>query len=131
MIWELSRWLRDKESACNTGAAGDANSIPGWGRSLEEGMATPSSILVQKLLIRSHLFIFAFISNILGGGHRGSCCDLCRIYLFLAALGFCCCTQIFPSCGEQGLLFTVVHRLLIAVASLVVEHRLSICVTGV
>ena len=24
--------------------------------------------VVQKLLIRSHLFIFAFISNILGGG---------------------------------------------------------------
>ena len=38
------------------------------------------SFVVQKLLIliRSHLFIFAFISNILGGGHRGSCCDLCR-----------------------------------------------------
>jgi len=30
----------------------------------------------------------------------------------------------FSSCGEWGLLFTVVHRLLIAVASLVVEHRL-------
>ena len=26
------------------------------------------SFVVQKLLIRSHLFIFAFISNILGGG---------------------------------------------------------------
>ena len=36
------------------------------------------SSVVQKLLIliRSHLFNFAFISNILG--HRGSCCDLCR-----------------------------------------------------
>ena len=36
--------------------------------------------IVQKLssLIRSHLFIFAFISITLGGGHRGSCCDLCR-----------------------------------------------------
>ena len=33
------------------------------------------SFVVQKILsfIRSHLFIFAFISNILGGGHRGSC----------------------------------------------------------
>ena len=38
------------------------------------------SFIVQKLssLIRSHLFIFAFISLTLGGGHRGSCCDLCR-----------------------------------------------------
>ena len=38
------------------------------------------SFVVQKLLsfIRSHLFIFAFVSNILLVGHRGSCCDLCQ-----------------------------------------------------
>ena len=30
----------------------------------------------------------------------------------------------FSSCGERGLLFVVVSRLLIAVASLVVEHGL-------
>ena len=47
------------------------------------------------------------------------------IYLFLAALGLCCCTQTFSSCGERGLLFVVVRGLLIVVASLVVEHRLS------
>ena len=46
------------------------------------------------------------------------------IYLFLAVLGLCCCAQAFSSCGEQGLLFVVVHGLLIAVASLVAEHRL-------
>ena len=46
------------------------------------------------------------------------------IYLFLAALGLRCCTRAFSSCGEWGLLFVVVCRLLIAVASLVVEHRL-------
>ena len=40
----------------------------------------------------------------------------CLIYLFLAALGLCG--------GEQGLLFVVVHGLLIVVASLVVEHGL-------
>ena len=36
------------------------------------------SFVVQKLLslVRSHLFIFAFISVALGGGSRGSCCDL-------------------------------------------------------
>ena len=28
------------------------------------------------------------------------------------------------SCGEQGLLFVVVHRLFIAMVSLVAEHRL-------
>ena len=37
-------------------------------------------------------------------------------FLFLAVLGLCCCMRAFSSCGEQGLL--------IAVASLVVEHRL-------
>ena len=46
------------------------------------------------------------------------------IYLFLAVLGLRCCVQAFSSCGEQGLLFIVVCRLLIAVASLVAEHRL-------
>ena len=44
--------------------------------------------------------------------------------LFLAALGLCCCTRAFSSCGEQGLLFIAVHRLLTAVASLVSEHKL-------
>ena len=44
--------------------------------------------------------------------------------LFLAALGLCCCTRAFSSCGEQGLLFIAVHRLLTAVASLVAEHKL-------
>ena len=40
------------------------------------------------------------------------------------ALGLHCWVWAFPSCGERGLLFVVVHRLLIAVASLVVEHGL-------
>ena len=44
--------------------------------------------------------------------------------LFLAVLGLHCCMWAFSSCGEQGLLFTVVHGLLIAVASLVAEHGL-------
>ena len=46
------------------------------------------------------------------------------IYLFLAVLGLRCCARAFSSCGEQGLLFVVVRRLLIAVASLVAEHGL-------
>ena len=37
---------------------------------------------------------------------------------FLAALGLYCCTRASSSCGEWGLLFVVVHGLLIAVASL-------------
>ena len=43
-------------------------------------------------------------------------------FFFLAALGLHCCMQAFSSCGEQGLLFVVVRRLLIAVASLAAEH---------
>ena len=46
------------------------------------------------------------------------------IYLFLAALGLRCSTPAFSSCGEWGLLLVTVHRLLIAVASLVAEHGL-------
>ena len=44
------RWLSGKASACNARAAGDAGSIPGVGRSLEEGMATHSSILAWEIL---------------------------------------------------------------------------------
>ena len=56
------------------------------------------------------------------------------IYLFLAALGLCCCAWAFSSCGEQGLLFVAVCGLLIAMASLVAEHgalgtRASVVVT--
>ena len=46
------------------------------------------------------------------------------MHLFLAALGLRCCKRAFSSCVEWGLLFVVVHRLLIAVASLVVQHGL-------
>ena len=46
------------------------------------------------------------------------------IYLCLAALGLHCCARAFSSCGQRGLLFVVVHGLLIAVASLVVEQGL-------
>ena len=59
----------------------------------------------------------------------------------MAVLGLCFCAQGFSSCGEQGLLFVVVHRLLIVVASccgaralgarasVIVTRRLSSCGT--
>ena len=50
------------------------------------------------------------------------------IYLFLATLGLRCCAWAFSSCGERGLLFVAVCGLLIAVASLVAEHRLQACI---
>ena len=42
----------------------------------------------------------------------------------MAALGLRRCPRAFSSCGERGLLFIAVRGLLIAVASLVVEHGL-------
>ena len=46
------------------------------------------------------------------------------IQLVLAALGLHCYTRAFSSCSEPELLIVAVCRLLIAVASLVAEHRL-------
>ena len=40
--------------------------------------------------------------------------------------GLCCCTQAFSSCRERRLVFVAVCRLLIAMASLVAEHRLQV-----
>ena len=40
----------------------------------------------------------------------------------MAVLGLCCCVRAFSSCGERGLLFIAMHRLLIEVASLVAEQ---------
>ena len=44
-----SEWLSGKESACNSGDAGDVGSIPELGRSLGEGHATHSSILAWRI----------------------------------------------------------------------------------
>ena len=47
------------------------------------------------------------------------------IYLFLAVPGLHCCVWAFSHSAEQGFSPTVVRGLLVAVASPVVEHRLS------
>ena len=44
--WGFPGGSDGKESACNTG---DLGSIPGWGRSLEKGMATHSGILAWRI----------------------------------------------------------------------------------
>ena len=46
------------------------------------------------------------------------------LFLFLAVLGLRCYTWAFSSCGEPGLLFVAVRRLLVVVASPVAEHGL-------
>ena len=48
------------------------------------------------------------------------------VYTYIDCTGLCCCRQAFSSCREWGLFFVAVCRLLIAVASLVAEHRLKV-----
>ena len=50
--------------------------------------------------------------------------DYLYTYIFLAVLGLHCFARTFSSCRKQRLPFVAVSRLLIAVASLVVGHRL-------
>ena len=50
--------------------------------------------------------------------------DVLFLFIYLAALGHCCCAWAFSSCSEWGLLFVAVHGLLIVVASFVAEHGL-------
>ena len=61
------------------------------------------------------VFFFFFFFNV-----------VCYLFLsvFVTALGLPCSAWVFSSCSEQGLLFVVVWGFLIAVASLVSEHRL-------
>ena len=47
-----------------------------------------------------------------------------NLFLFMAVLGLRFCARAFSSCGERGLLFIVVHGLLIVVAFLVAERGL-------
>ena len=44
-------------------------------------------------------------------------------FFFPTVLGLSCYNQAFSGCGDQGLLFAAAHRLLIATAVTVAEHR--------
>ena len=77
-------------------------------------------ILFAGIVLR--IFASVFVSDI--GLYFFSFFKRINYFLFLAALGFCCCVRAFSSCREWGLVIVVVHRLLIAVASLVAEHGL-------
>ena len=59
-------------------------------------------------------WFFATLSFLLDNSHF-----FFNFYLFIFG-----CAGAFSSCSEQGLVFDSVHGLLIAVASLVVEHEL-------
>ena len=66
---------------------------------------------LEKSLCWVFLCVFFFLIN-----------SLVNFYFWL--LGLCCCAQAFSSCREWGLLLVAVRGLLVAVASLVVEHGL-------
>ena len=65
----------------------------------------PSILTLLKVFCNVFFFLYKFIYFWLR-------------WVFVAGRG------LFSSCGERGLLFVAVHGLLIAVASLVVEHGL-------
>ena len=67
---------------------------------------------VLNLTLRHSVFYFLFILFYF------------ILFIYLAVLGLCCCARAFFSCGKRGLVFLVVHGLLIVMASFVVEHRL-------
>ena len=68
-----------------------------------------SSVYISPLSLFIYLFFYKFIYLFI---------YLWLCWVFVAAHG------LFSSRGEPGLLFVTVHGLLIAVASLVAEHRL-------
>ena len=80
---------------------------------LSPGWPTTCFYMALKLGTLSTFLFFIFLNKF-----------IYFIYLFLAALGLCCCMRGFSSCGERGLLFVAVRGLLSAVASLVAERGL-------
>ena len=80
------------------------------------------SFAVQKLLsfIRSHLFIFVFISISLGGGSKTSCCDLCqRVFFLCFPLSFIVSSLIFRSLIHFEFIFVYGVR---ECSNLIVSH---------
>ena len=102
----------------------------GWSHTIRDLLClAPIVLLLRNIMFSRFIYVVAYIStsslfmayNILFWGYT----TFLKIILFLlAALGLHCCVRAFSSCGERGLLFVVVRRLLVAVASLVAEHGL-------
>ena len=95
---------------------------------LEENLGGRSSIKVLAALPTDDLWGLLFLFNVV----------LFIVFVFLAVLGLWCCASAFSSCGEWGLLFVVMHRLVFVGAffccgawtlgnavSVVMAHRLG------
>ena len=99
MIWEQGR-PRDKLSITQTATQPLPCSVSGW---------IEVKRLSYHLSNRESFLVFSFLNKF--------------IYFWLPWVFVAACGLSF-SCGERGLLFVAVRGLLIAVASLVAEHRL-------
>ena len=73
--------------------------------SFSEPVSLSEQWLPSQITIRNRKNIYVLLSFLKYSLTRSF------IYLFLAALGVCCCVQAFSSCGEQGQRSVVVHRL--------------------
>ena len=78
---------------------------------LEQFVGGGSSIKVLAALPSDDLLGLLFLFNVV----------LFIVCVFLAALGLWCCAPAFSGCGEQGLLFPVMHRLVFVADSLAAE----------
>ena len=87
---------------------------------LNSHILTVSQVLVEYTSFKHfNLFIIVILHMVLY-----CIVHFLKMVLFLTTLRLHCCTMSFYSCGEPGPLFLVVCGLLVAVASLVAEHRL-------
>ena len=77
--------------------------------------------MIQLYIYTHSFFIYSFPFWFIIGFFKNK---FIYFILFLAALGLRCCVWAFFTCSEQELLSVAVRGLLIAVASLVVEHGL-------
>ena len=99
--------------------------VPGLQRSLEVEIATHSSILAGEISQTEKLgTVHGVAKSLCLKGFLSSCIFILlsifffkkKKLLFLAVLSLCC-TWVFFSCGEQGLLFILVCGLLIEMTS--------------
>ena len=80
---------------------GDRTCVPCIGRQILSHWTTREVPLLNSFFQNIYLFIYFWLCSVFVAAHR-----------------------LYSSCGERGLLFIAVRRLLIAVASLVAKHGL-------
>ena len=131
--------LRQQEHSFSSGAQGkelaldivilqdgiDANALDSGRRDVNSGFKSQFCHLVVRWPWADYSVLWFSVSSSIKWGHTLDLFIFINLFIyFLAALGLCCCTRAFSSCGEWGLLFVAVCGLLIVVASLVVETGL-------